>query len=168
MSQLSSQSIRKLCTEGSEYSVVDDKGFIRPMIEPFVAEKQVINGKSYGLSACSYDVRIDHDLVLQPGDTALANTMEDFFMPHNVVAYVVDKSSYARVFVTAFNTLMDPGFQGNLTLELGNLGKETVTYKQGDPVCQIVFHWLDQPTDRPYNGKYQHQTKQPHAARFEA
>jgi deoxycytidine triphosphate deaminase len=31
---------------------------------------------------------------------------------------VLDKSSYARVFVTAFNTFIDCGFCGNMTLEL--------------------------------------------------
>jgi deoxycytidine triphosphate deaminase len=102
-----------------------------------------------------------------PEPYALANTVEDFDMPPNVVGYVVDKSSFARVFVTAFNTLIDPGFHGNLTLELVNLGPEVVEMKLGDPICQIAFHFLDRPTDRPYAGKYQHQTKKPHPARFE-
>jgi len=155
--QLAAQSIRALCVGLGA----------KPMIEPFVDQKQVVNGKSYGLSACSYDCRIDHDLTLWPGESALANTMEDFCMPADVVGYVVDKSSFARVFVTAFNTLIDPGFHGNLTLELVNLGKEVVHYKKGDPVVQIAFHWLDRKTDRPYAGKYQHQTKQPHPARYE-
>jgi deoxycytidine triphosphate deaminase len=33
-------------------------------------------------------------------------------------AKVLDKSSYAHVFVTAFNTFIDCGFCGNMTLEL--------------------------------------------------
>lgn len=157
MTQLSAQSIRSLC-----------QGVEKPMLDPFFDFKTVINGKSYGLSACSYDVRIDHDLILHPGETALANTMEDFWMPDNVVGYVVDKSTYARIFMTAFNTLIDPGFKGNLTLELVNLGPEAIGIEKGDPICQIAFHWLDMPTDRPYAGKYQHQKKEPTAAIFES
>lgn len=98
---------------------------------------------------------------------SLSHTVEDFFMPHDVVGYVCDKSTYARVFVSAFNTLFDPGFQGNGTLELVNLGEQLVEYKAGDPVCQFAFHWLDRKTDRPYDGKYQHQSKAAHAARYE-
>lgn len=170
------------------------------MIAPFVDQKVVTNGKSYGLSAASYDVRIAHDLTLGPNPSylladmlrrdrqytaeavlemwrsrvvslppahALAHTIEDFHMPDNVVGYVCDKSTYARVFVTAFNTLFDPGFKGNATLELVNLSDKTLYIKQGDPICQFTFHWLDEATDRPYNGKYQNQTKAAHGARYD-
>ena len=96
-----------------------------------------------------------------PPSFALANSIEDFCMPHDVVGYVCDKSSYARVMVSAFNTLFDPGFQGNATLELVNLGDQIVEIKRGDPICQIAFHWLDEATDRPYSGKYQFQPARP-------
>lgn len=188
MSQLSAQSIRRLCV---------NEPF---MITPFVGDKIVKNGKSYGLSAASYDVRIAHDLTLGPNpahflasmlrrerqytaeavlelwrsrlasyppSSALAHTIEDFNMPNDVVGYVCDKSTYARVFVTAFNTLFDPGFKGNATLELVNLGEETVHISAGDPICQFTFHWLDEPTERPYRGKYQNQTKAAHGARYD-
>ncbi len=83
-------------------------------------------------------------------------------MPHNVTGEVIDKSSYARVFVSAFNTLLDPGWNGFLTVELVNLGPEVVTYAKGDPVCQIKFEWLDEPTDLPYVGrKYSDQPARP-------
>lgn len=157
MSQLSAQSIRRLCETDT------------PMITPFVNEKRVINGVSYGLSAASYDVRIAHDLRLYRGQASLAHTVEDFDMPHNVVGYVVDKSTYARRFVSAMNTLLDPGWKGNLTLELVNLGASMVHIKAGTPIVQIAFHWLDEETDRPYgpSGKYYGQTKAAHGPRFE-
>lgn len=153
MTILSSQSIKRLCEAG--------------MIAPFIPAKVVVNGTSYGLSAASYDVRIAHDLVLRPGECSLAHTMEDFRMPKNVAGFVVDKSTYARRFMSAMNTLIDPGFVGNLTLELVNHGKEWIVINSGDPICQIVFHFLDEPTDRPYVGKYQHQSKASHGPRFE-
>lgn len=155
MSQLSAQSIRKLCLGD------------RPLISPFVGEKTVLNGTSYGLSAASYDVRIAHDLSLLSRQASLAHTVEDFCLPDNVVGYVVDKSTYARRFVSAFNTLLDPGWSGNLTLELVNHGPCPVDIKAGDPICQIVFHWLDEPTELSYAGKYQGQTKAAHGPRYE-
>lgn len=155
MTQLSAQSIRRLCVNPPH------------MISPFVDGKEVLNGKSYGLSAASYDVRIAHALSLLPGEAALAHTVEDFNMPDNVVGYVVDKSTYARRFVTAFNTLLDPGWTGNLTLELVNLGPSVVDIAAGDPIVQIAFHWLDEATDLPYVGKYQNQTPAAHGPRHE-
>lgn len=155
MTQLSAQSIRALCETDT------------PMITPFVSEKRVVNGVSYGLGPASYDVRIAHDLRLYRGQASLAHTVEDFAMPDNVVGYVIDKSTYARRFVTAFNTLLDPGWQGNLTLELVNLGSEVVNIKAGDPIVQIAFHWLDEATVVPYRGKYFNQTKAAHGPRYE-
>lgn len=186
MTMLSAQSIQKLCTGDS------------PMISPFVGEKTVINGASYGLSAASYDVRIGHDLMLGPNpvrllgemarkwpahprmlsewgeklenyppDHALAHTVEDFDMPDNVAGLVTDKSTYARRFLSAMNTFIDCGFRGNLTLELVNLGSELIELKAGDPVCQILFYRLDEPSERPYAGKFQNQTKAPHGPRYE-
>jgi dCTP deaminase len=137
------------------------------MITPFVDGKVVVNGTSYGLSASSYDVRIAHGLALFPGQAALAHTVEDFDMPHNVCAFVVDKSTFARRFMSAMNTLIDPGFRGNLTLELVNQGPETIVVNSGDPIAQIVFHFLDEPTEKPYSGKFQGQTKEAHGPRFE-
>ena len=106
-------------------------------------------------------------LEANPPMRALAYTVEDFAFPDNISGDVADKSSYARVFVSAFNTFFDPGFEGNATLELVNLGPEPVVYKKGDPVCQFLFSWLDRKTDRPYRGKFQHQTKKAHGARYE-
>lgn len=155
MTQLSAQSIRTLCERTP------------PLIVPFVDRKVVVNGKSYGLSAASYDVRIAHDLTLMSGEASLAHTLENFNMPPDVVGYVVDKSTYARRFVTAFNTLLDPGWHGNLTLELVNLGPSLVEIQAGDPIVQIAFHWVDEITDRPYAGKYQAQERGAHGPRFE-
>jgi dCTP deaminase len=184
LSQLCAQSIDELCRADA------------PMIDPYFPVRMVINGKSAGLSAASYDCRIAHDLVLgvnpafvmmehfirfgftndialrrafdaNPPMKALAYTIEDFHMPAGVSGAVCDKSSFARVFVTAFNTFFDPGFWGNATLELVNLGDKPVRYMAGDPVCQFIFTWLDKPTDRPYDGKYQHQSKRAQEAIYE-
>lgn len=185
MSQLSDYSIEKLCQDSKWFGLRKQQ----PMLVPFHAEKIVVNGKSHGLSCASYDVCIGHDLVLgtimdtvlhrfhnegleHPGIEkpapyfALANTIEDFHMPKNVSASVADKSSYARLFVSAFNTFIDPGFQGNLTLELVNLGDRPVHIRAGDPICQIIFNWVDRKS-RGYSGKYQGQEKRPVGLRQE-
>ena len=97
---------------------------------------------------------------------ALANTIEDFALPHDVSAQVCDKSTYARLGLSCFNTFFDPGFIGNATLELVNLSTETIVIRAGEPICQFVFNWLDRPSQRAYDGKYQFQRKAPVPARF--
>jgi dCTP deaminase len=154
MTILSAQSIRKRC--------VCSGGMISPFFE-----RGVQNGKSFGLSSCSYDVRIAEELELGPHSCQLASTIEQFNMPTDICGFVVDKSSWARVFVSAFNTLLDPGWRGYLTLELANISDNRVLYNIGDPVAQIVFQKLDEATDLPYRGKYNDQEAGPQRARFE-
>lgn len=130
------------------------------LIAPFV-EKGSIRGRSFGLSACSYDCRIAHPLVIPVSQGRLAVTMEFFALPLQICGSVLDKSTWARVFVSAFNTHLDPGWYGYLTVELVNLGSEVVEFLEGDPLCQVKFEWLDEPTELPYDGKYQNQPKLP-------
>ena len=161
MSQLSAQSIRRLCEATP------------PLITPFSPMKEIINGKSYGLGPASYDVRIAQPLTLYPirgsagSHSGLASTVERFNIPYNVAGYIYDKSSNARVLVTSLSPLFDPGWRGYATLELANLGDTIVHFERGDPICQVVFHWLDEPTDRPYAGKYQDQPARPVRAIYE-
>ncbi len=161
MTVLSAQSIRRHCIGLVDY------GFgLHPLIDPFV-ERGVIRGRSYGLSACTYDCRTDRPLIIPVRQSRLAVTMERFCFPHNICGSVLDKSSWARVFISAFNTHLDPGWEGYLTLELANLGEEFIRFEEGDPICQIKFEWLDEATDLPYQGKYQDQPKEPVPARRE-
>lgn len=168
MTILSAQSIRRLCERiDSLNGEQQEPGILRgPLLTPFV-ERGVINGKSFGLSACTYDCRIADGLIIPAGQSRLASTMERFCLPNNICGSVLDKSSWARVFVTAFNTHLDPGWEGFLTVELSNLGTEAAIFQPGDPLCQIKFEWLDEPTDLPYSGKYQHQEPGPQGARSE-
>lgn len=158
MTVLSAQSIRTLCSD-LEYN-------LRPLISPFV-ERGISNGRSYGLSACSYDARIDHELTLRPGHCALASTMERFIFPGDICGHVCDKSSLARRFVSVFNTHFDPGFEGFATIEIINLGQSPIQFQKGDPLCQFVFMTLDEPTLHPYRGKYFNQERGPQEARYE-
>jgi dCTP deaminase len=63
------------------------------------------------------------------------------------------------------NTVIEPGWEGWLTLELTNHGTELLTLHEGTPIAQIVFQFLDLPTEQPYVGKYQSQEDRPVEAR---
>lgn len=73
-------------------------------------------------------------------------------MPNNIVGFVVGKSTNARegLQIEAAG-LIDPGFWGDITLELKNLHhEESITLHPGEPIGQVYFQYVDQPVDRPY------------------
>lgn len=135
-------------------------------VEPF-HERTVVNGMSYGLSACGYDIRVEQDLDLAAGQFTLASSIERFRMPRNLVAFVHDKSTWARRGIAVQNTVIEPGWEGFLTLELTNHGRDRVQISAGDPIAQIIFHQLSGDVRQPYNGKYQNQGSGPVAAKLE-
>ena len=155
MTILSAQSIRRQCFHSDSCQKRESA-----LINPFV-EHGVTRGRSFGLSACTYDCRIAHPLVIPVRQSRLAVTLERFQFPNNICGSVLNKSSWARVFVSTFNTHLDPGWKGFLTVELANLSEEPVEFFEGDPLCQIKFEWLDEPTELPYTGKYQDQEQRP-------
>lgn len=136
-------------------------------VEPFV-ERSVSHGMSYGLSHAGYDVRIAERFSLRPGQFALASTVEKFQMPNDLVGFVHDKSSWARRGLSLFNTVIEPGWAGFLTLELVNHSSHRViSFEPGMPIAQIVFMRTVEPVEKPYSGKYQNQEAGPQEAREE-
>jgi dCTP deaminase len=149
MSVLSSQTIRKL-------------KLVAPLVE---RTQDPATGTSYGLSACGYDIRLDQNVRLVSGGFCLASAMEMFRMTDDVVGIVHDKSTWARRGLTVQNTVIEPGWTGFLTLELTNHGTADLVLPRGTPIAQVLFHFLDRPTDQPYSGKYQNQLRGPQIAR---
>lgn len=135
------------------------------MITPY-ASKGTVRGRSYGLSYAGYDIRIKQSLRLPPKGFSLASTIERFNMPNDVLAIVHDKSSWARVGLSVFNTVVEPGWEGWLTLELINHSDKDLYITEGDPIAQMVFHQIDKPVDG-YKGKYQNQGDEPVEAKYE-
>lgn len=126
------------------------------LLQPF-HERTVFGGMTFGLGPAGYDVRVRERLYIRPGECVLASTVEHFNMPLDLMAYVKDKSSWARLFMFVQNTVIEPGWRGFLTLELSNGGSTATLIEPGSPIAQIVFHQLDQPAESPYAGKYQDQ-----------
>jgi dCTP deaminase len=101
---------------------------------------------------------------LGPGQSMLATTAEALKIPRDVVARVEGKSTWGRRFLMVHSTagFVDPGFEGQITLELHNLGRTTLALVVGAPIAQVSFDWLDGPAERPYgadglNSHYQRQ-----------
>lgn len=145
-----------------------------------IVERTRFNGVTYGLGPAGYDVRIAENLLLKPGDFVLASTLERFDMPNNLIGRVCDKSTWARRGLFVQNTVVEPGWRGHLTLELtyrgppidpevggGHAVLRKIKLEAGTAIAQILFETLDEPTEYPYEGKYQDQKAGPQEAILE-
>lgn len=133
-------------------------------ISPICHSKQKANGVSYGLSEAGYDIRIKQTVTLHPFKRfSLASTIEKFRMPTDLVGIVHDKSTWARRGLSVFNTVIEPGWEGWLTLELVYHGWRPLKIEAGSGIAQVIFHTTAEHAC--YSGKYQGQPDRPVEAR---
>lgn len=102
-------------------------------------------------------------IVLEPGDSYLATTMEQIRIPDDLCASAVGRSSLGRLFISIHETagFCDPGFTGEVTLEMTNDNPNPVRLHAGDRVCQFVFKELSSPANEEYgheDSQYQNQS----------
>jgi dCTP deaminase len=132
-------------------------------LQPMYDAKYKSHGVSYGLSEAGYDIRIKQDVTLHPFRRFfLASSLERFVMPDNLVAIVHDKSSWARRGLSVFNTVIEPGWEGWLTLELAYHRWRPLKIPAGAGIAQVIFHSIFETA--AYTGKYQNQGDRPVAA----
>ena len=118
-------------------------------------------------------VEAGEDFVLHPGDFVLGTTKERVEIPPDLIAHVEGRSSLGRLAVVVHATagLADPGYQGQITLELSNLGTAPVALTPGMRISQLTFTELKSPAQRPYGtergSKYQGQSG-PQASRIQS
>ncbi len=103
------------------------------------------------------------EFVLHPGDFVLGTTKERVEIPPDLIAHVEGRSSLGRLAIVVHATagLCDPGYKGQITLELSNLGTAPVALTPGMRISQLTFTELSSPSERPYGeergSKYQGQ-----------
>ena len=106
-----------------------------------------------------YEINDDETFCLKPGQFALAATLEYFWIPPTVAAYVQGRSSIGRAGLTVQNAgYVDPGFHGTITLELKNETRNSIYLKPLYPVAQMIFEDVSE-VETPYHGKYNGQVK---------
>jgi dCTP deaminase len=112
---------------------------------------------------------VDDDFLipLEPGDFILATTRERVTLGNQIAARVEGKSSIGRLGVLVHSTagFIDPGFTGQVTLEISNIAPWEVQLRPGMRIAQLAFQRLSSPVARPYQGNYQNQVG-PQESRF--
>lgn len=109
----------------------------------------------YNLTEYYKVVKIDKGFVLQPYMKVLISTLEYIKMPDDIAGFVELRSTFARLGLSIPPTVIDSGFEGQLTLEIHG-GAFPVILKKGMRFAHIVFMKLTSKTE-PYKGKYQGQ-----------
>lgn len=97
----------------------------------------------------------EEGVIVHPGEFILGSTLETVNVPSDLVARVEGRSSYGRlgIIVHATAGYIDPGFEGDITLEIQNLGNAPVKLYPEDRVCQIVFETMTGEAENPYGEK---------------
>jgi dCTP deaminase len=101
--------------------------------------------------------------ILHPGEFVLGSTLERVRLPEDVAARLEGKSSLGRLGLLTHSTagFVDPGWNGDLTLELSNVANLPITIYPGMKIGQIAFLRLTSPAEKPYGAergsKYQGQ-----------
>lgn len=93
--------------------------------------------------------------ILEPGEFLLASTLEKIEVPDDLVAVVDGKSTLGRLGLAVHVTagFIDPGFRGNITLEMRNLNIYPIRLRKDMPICQLGFETLEGKVLRPYGSE---------------
>jgi dCTP deaminase len=159
------------------------------MIEPFV-DGQVRDGViSYGISSYGYDIRVSNEFkiftnvhsavvdpknfnsksfidfhgdicVIPPNSFVLAQTVEYFRIPRNILTICVGKSTYARCGLIVNVTPFEPEWEGFVTLEISNTTPLPARIYANEGIAQVLFFESDEVCEVSYadrKGKYQKQ-----------
>jgi dCTP deaminase len=164
------------------------------MIEPFAPE-QVREGISFGTSSYGYDFRIgphfrifaiDGPKVMDPkadmsahfrdfdgkfcdipgNSFVLAQTIEYFRIPRDVITICFGKSTYARCGIHIHVTPFEPEWEGHATIAISNSTPLPARVYAGEGIGQIIFLGADEVCETSYadkRGKYQAQKTITHA-----
>jgi dCTP deaminase len=160
------------------------------MIEPFCERSDGGGVISYGLSSYGYDVRVGRHFkvftnvygsvvdpkqfdekafvdvesdvcVVPPNSFALANTVEYFRIPEDVLTICIGKSTYARCGLIVNVTPFEPGWEGTVTLEISNTTPLPAKIYANEGIAQVLFLRGEERCETSYAdraGKYQRQT----------
>jgi dCTP deaminase len=159
------------------------------MIEPFESAMVREGVISYGISSYGYDFRVDRqykifrgepsDLTdpknlalglfedfegdhcqIEPRSFVLAQSVEYFRIPRDILTVCVGKSTYARCGVLVNVTPFEPEWEGYVTMSILNAGPAPVRIYSREGIAQLLFLSADEVCQTSYRdrkGKYQAQ-----------
>lgn len=109
-------------------------------------------------------------IIIPPNRYILGYSMEYIRLPRKLKGHCLGKSSNARSAVIINTTPLEPGWEGHLTIEVGNMCDSPIEVYAGEGICQLEFHELADEPELDYSqkvggAKYQFQGPAPVPAR---
>lgn len=105
------------------------------------------------------EYEVDDHILIPPNSYVLGRSIERFSMPPDTLGLVLGKSTYARSGIIVNVTPLEPGWEGHVTIEIGNGTSLPAKVYADEGIAQVVFFRGEQP-DISYadkKGKYQNQ-----------
>lgn len=105
-------------------------------------------------------IQADDVLVVPPHGLVLAQTLEYFNIPRDILTICFGKSTYARSGILVNVTPFEPEWEGFATIAISNLTPLPVKLYAGEGIAQLIFLQADDVCSVSYrdkNGKYQAQ-----------
>lgn len=168
--------------------MAEKHGMIEPFEPRLVRERDGQRVISYGTSSFGYDLRcapefkiftnvhgvtvdpknldsrafvsVESDkCIIPPNGFILTRSLEYIRMPDNVLGTCLGKSTYARIGLIVNVTPLEPGWQGELVIEVSNTTNSPAIVYANEGICQLIFHEGERPetTYADRGGKYQNQ-----------
>ena len=98
-------------------------------------------------------------VLMPPHSFMLGHSVETIYMPDNLLALCIGKSSYARCGVIINVTPIEPGWKGEITIEIHNTTPQMAKIYANEGIAQLIFFRGDacNTTYKDRNGKYMNQ-----------
>jgi dCTP deaminase len=158
-------------------------------IVPFAPQQHRPGVISYGLTSYGYDVRVDRKFkvftnvygstvdpknfdpksfvdieadycIIPPNSFALAETVEYFDIPRDMLVVCLGKSTYARCGIIVNVTPLEPEWRGRVTIEISNTTPLPAKIYANEGIAQMLFFRGEEVCRTSYadkKGKYQDQ-----------
>ena len=110
------------------------------LTHPNVVPPTRANPSDAGLDIYYSPIDVNEDVTIQAGHTALLSTGLRFGVPHGYMLQVMNRSSVAskrQLLVGA--CVIDSGYDGEVFINLHNVGNNKQVIKRGDKIAQIVM-----------------------------
>ena len=103
-----------------------------------------------------YIIEKGNKFVLNPNESILIHTIEYIKLPNDLIGFINLRSSYARLGLSIPPTIVDAGFEGQLTISLRGGGFKVYLYK-GERIIHLILAKTSSPIKNAYKGVYKGQ-----------
>lgn len=104
--------------------------------------------------AAKFDPAKEMYFTFKAGEYYLVKTVEKVNFPDDISGIIFSRTTLFRSGLALFNGIVQPGYCGELTFGICNLGKESIKVALGARVVHITFHGIA-GTGNSYRGQWQ-------------